>query len=104
MEAPAKEIIEKAADVVESVGAVVTKRKRKRTRSPTTSVPSTVLAGAQASAVACMHILMVSPLVHRSNAFDAMTVPIDRLDNVANAVLYSMYVVTTETSSLVTPD
>ncbi len=50
MEAPAKEIIEKAADVVESVGAVVTKRKRKRTRSPTTSVPSTVLAGAQASA------------------------------------------------------
>ncbi len=51
-----------------------------------------------------MHILMVSPLVHRSNAFDAMTVPIDRLDNVANAVLYSMYVVTTETSSLVTPD
>ncbi len=37
MEAPAKEIIEKAADVVESVGAVVTKRKRKRTRSPTTS-------------------------------------------------------------------
>ncbi len=46
MDAPAEEIVEKAIDIVEAVGAEIDRRKRTRSR----PISPTVLAGLQASA------------------------------------------------------